>query len=196
VDVQGNQIGVKGTCQGPSGDGVQGFGSGNFSGVAGFGGNVQLAVGATAGTGVFGEGGTVIGSLGEGDGNGVRGHSARNDGTRGDSDANNKSGVFGFNSSKIGLAFGVSGETVSADGFGVFGFSQVGNGVAGNSGAGYGGIFVGGRAPLRLVPATTGTGAPTTGSHQRGEFFVDSNGGLFYCQADGTPGTWARVQLV
>jgi hypothetical protein len=35
VDVQGNQVGVKGTCQGPVGDGVQGFGSGNFSGVPG-----------------------------------------------------------------------------------------------------------------------------------------------------------------
>jgi hypothetical protein len=26
--------------------------------------------------------------------------------------------------------------------------------------------------------------------------FVDSNGDLFYCRGDGTPGNWFRVQLV
>jgi hypothetical protein len=52
-------------------------------------------------------------------------------------------------------------------------------------------------APLRLDPAST-PGAPTSGSHKRGELYVDSNGDLFYCKADGaagTPGTWLKVVL-
>jgi hypothetical protein len=40
AEIAGNSVGIKGFCHGSVGDGVQGFGSGNFSGVAGFGGNV------------------------------------------------------------------------------------------------------------------------------------------------------------
>jgi hypothetical protein len=36
AEITGNQVGVKGFCGGPVGDGVQGFGRGNFSRVAGF----------------------------------------------------------------------------------------------------------------------------------------------------------------
>jgi hypothetical protein len=56
ADITGNQRGVTGRCGGAVGDGVQGFGTGNFSGVAGFGGNVSG--GEAPGTGVFGLGGT------------------------------------------------------------------------------------------------------------------------------------------
>ena len=38
ADITGNQVGVHGRCGGPVGNGVEGFGTGNFSGVAGFGG--------------------------------------------------------------------------------------------------------------------------------------------------------------
>jgi hypothetical protein len=63
---------------------------------------------------------------------------------------------------------------------GVFGFSSTGIGL----------YAQGGLAPLFLVPH--GVGAPTTGTHQIGEFVVDSNGTLFTCVAAGTPGTWLR----
>ena len=59
----------------------------------------------------------------------------------------------------------------------------------GQSVNGLGGEFIGGEAPLRLVPSAT-TGAPKTGTHHKGELYVDSNFDLFYCKADGTPGTW------
>jgi hypothetical protein len=86
VDVQGNQVGVKGTCQGPVGDGVQGFGSGNFSGVAGFGGSTD---GIGDGTGVFGIGGGT-------DGPGVRGIGAGGPNTSpGGINTSSNVGVFG-----------------------------------------------------------------------------------------------------
>jgi predicted PolB exonuclease-like 3'-5' exonuclease len=43
-----------------------------------------------------------------------------------------------------------------------------------------------------LVPGTT-VGRPTTGQHNKGEIFLDQEGTLFVCVADGTPGTWRRV---
>lgn len=46
------------------------------------------------------------------------------------------------------------------------------------------------------VHAATATGAPTSGSHQRGEMYVDGAGSLFVCTASGTPGTWRQVQLM
>ena len=115
---------------------------------------------------------------------GVRGTSKANDGVVGSSSVAGKSGVFGFNTQSNGAAFGVSGSSGSPDGAGVNGFS----------GKGYGGNFSGGRASMRLIPANT-SGRPTTGNHQRGEFFVDSNGELFYCRDSGTPGHWFRVHL-
>jgi len=57
------------------------------------------------------------------------------------------------------------------------------------------GLDVSGKeAPIRLFPAST-AGAPTAGPHHRGELYVDSNGALFFCTADGTPGTWKHVVL-
>ena len=37
------------------------------------------------------------------------------------------------------------------------------------------------------------TGQPTTGNHLRGEFFVEVQGSLFYCNRDGTPGNWVKL---
>jgi hypothetical protein len=79
---------------------------------------------------------------------------------------------------------------------GVFGIGGAGNsdGVYGiGEGNGYGGQFASGFAPLRLVPASAGTGHPTGGQHNTGEFYVDSHGSLFYCKASGTPGTWVKL---
>ncbi len=85
---------------------------------------------------------------------------------------------------------------------GVFGSSQTGWGIDGHSDNGYGGHFSCGKAnnpggaQLRLEPSSVLRGAPDLGFHGRGEFFVDMDGNLFYCVADGTPGTWKQVQLV
>ena len=129
------------------------------------------------GSGVFG--------FSDAGGIGVRGFSNSNDGVVGLSSGERKSGVFGLNTLQTGAAFGVSGSSDSPDGFKRYGISD----------QGYGGHFRGGRAPLRLVPANT-PGNPSSGNHKRGELFVDSNGDLFFCKGDGTPGTWFRVQLI
>ena len=56
---------------------------------------------------------------------------------------------------------------------------------------GYGSVFSGGKAQLRLFAGST-SGRPT-GSHKRGEIYMDSNGALFVCVRGGTPGTWRKV---
>jgi len=64
----------------------------------------------------------------------------------------------------------------------VFGAGGTGNfdGVCGiGQGDGYGGQFASGFAPLRLVPASSGTGQPTARQHNVGSFYVDSQGSLF-----------------
>jgi hypothetical protein len=38
-------------------------------------------------------------------------------------------------------------------------------------------------------------GPPASGAHLRGELVVDSAGNLYLCTADGTPGTWVRLNL-
>src|ERR1700687_5700235 len=85
AEIAGNQIGVKGTCIGPVGDGVQGHGSGNFSGVAGFG-------GGNAGTGVIGVGGIGPGEFTGGPGVRGLGANAPNSGPPGN---NTAVGVYG-----------------------------------------------------------------------------------------------------
>ena len=104
----------------------------------------------------------------------MKGTSKFNDGVVGSSSTQGKSGVFGFNTEGNGPVFGVSGSVNSPDGAG----------INGSSDKGYGGSFSGGRASLRLVPADT-RGSPTR-----------SEGNLFYCKDDGTPGNWHRVQLI
>jgi hypothetical protein len=74
VDVQGNQVGVKGTCQGHTGDGVQGFGGdAGGKGVVGQGGEGRSGV--VGGVGVLGLGGN---SEGAGFGPGVVGIDGKN----------------------------------------------------------------------------------------------------------------------
>jgi hypothetical protein len=63
-------------------------------------------------------------------------------------------------------------------------------------GSGYGGQFSidgGQAAQLRLHPGTR-AGAPnaTTNAHKKGELYMDSEGALFVCTNDGTPGSWKR----
>jgi hypothetical protein len=157
ADVTGNQVGVKGICGGPDpGDGVQGFGSGDFSGVAGFGGNVPVG---QAGTGVIGLGGVESASLFGGGGPGVRGIGGgapntspanavgvfgqggkQSPGVVGQGGLNPADGVQGFGTGHFsGVAgFGDKGGTNEADGTGVFGQG------GGASGQGVRGIGAGG----------------------------------------------------
>ena len=93
-----------------------------------------------------------------------------------------------------GTANGVIGQSGGA--VGVLGLSTNASAVHGASANAYGGEFKGGRAPVRLTPHATLVGRPTTGSHKRGELFADAAGALWYCTADGTPGTWKKVSLV
>lgn len=65
---------------------------------------------------------------------GILAHSDANDGVVGGSDSVGRSGVYGFNTNDSGNAFGVSGQTRSSDGAGVFGFAETdGKGVLGYS---------------------------------------------------------------
>ena len=116
---------------------------------------------------------------------GILGHCDRGNGVHGQSASPTDSGVWGENN---GGGVGVSG---SSHGFGVFG-SADGVGVSGSSVAGYGGQFTGGFAQLYLTPSTT-TGHPTNDTHNQGEFYVDSNGSLFFCKTTGVPGTWVKL---
>jgi hypothetical protein len=192
-----------------SGYGVRGD-SGSF-GVGVWGSTVQPGTLADDGEGVFGEGR-----------NGVHGRSrsATDSGVWGENTSTGygvsgstnspapQAGVWGHN---FGSGYGVRGD--SGTGEGVFGQGKngvhgqsgsptdsgvwgentgSGAGVGGSSVAGYGGDFTGGHAPLRLRPSGS-PGSPTTGSHAKGELFVDSTGSLFYCKSDGVPGTWVKL---
>lgn len=186
----GNAVGVfgqAGLSHGDS-DGVYGVGSGLFSGVAGFG-------GSNRGSGVFGLGGGT-------DGPGVRGIGAGGPvqnpppvltgnavGVLGLGGAGNSDGVDGIAN---GGGHGVRGVSIGANGVGVSGNSNSGSGVYGFSAGGYGAEFAGGFAQLHLVPSGT-TGHPTSGAHNMGEFYVDNSGSLFYCKANGVPGTWVKL---
>jgi len=138
ADIAGNEVGVRGRCQGPVGDGVQGFGSGTFSGVAGFG-------GPTAGTGVWGIGGG-------GGGTGVRGigNSGPNTvpdtpvGVYGQGGSDDSDGVQGIGVGTTGA--GAHGISPSFNGNGVVGEAHNGTlayGVWGRSNSGYAGMFDG-----------------------------------------------------
>jgi hypothetical protein len=105
-----------------------------------------------------------------------------------------------------GVGYGVTGTSniggdgvrgTSDDGIGVHGNCNNGNGVFGESIDGIGGHFGGGLAPLSLDPSQT-PGPPQTGNHNMGEFFVDSNGVLYFCVQSGTAGTaiWNTIELV
>jgi hypothetical protein len=167
----GGNDGVVGLSDGASKSGVFGFNSRE----AGAGNGVFGRCDADEGAGVGGES-----SLGVG----VRGHSRYNDAVVGLCDAKARSGVYGFNSNESARAFGVFGRCNSAQGVG----------VAGASDHGLGASFRGGLAPLRIEPATT-LGAPVSGAHQVGEFFVDSAGDLFFCKVGGVGAAAKWIKL-
>jgi hypothetical protein len=57
---------------------------------------------------------------------------------------------------------------------------------------GVGGVFGGGRAPINLAPATT-LGPPTSGTHGKGDVWVDTNAAVWICAVAGTPGTFVPL---
>jgi hypothetical protein len=78
---------------------------------------------------------------------------------------------------------------------GIYGWTnQSGFGVvAAGVGATATGIYaVGNRANVLLAPNGTPPAARTD-AHSRGELLTDSDSGLWYCIADGTPGTWRQI---
>jgi hypothetical protein len=113
-------------------------------------------------------------------------HTNGGHGVVGDGNGASTTGVLGRNAG----GYGVRGEGKT----GVHGKATSGNGVFGESGSGYGAVLKGGRAAIRLVPATT-VGKPTTGNHQIGELYLDKVGTLFICTVAGTPGTWKKVTV-
>ena len=78
----------------------------------------------------------------------------------------------------------------------VYGLTEKVNGAGGvfssNADGSFGVVANGVRAPLRLSPR--GAAAPSrVDDHLRGELVVDLAGDLWYCVADGTPGTWRHL---
>jgi hypothetical protein len=213
----GQQVGVKGT--GPTG--VQGVSdaatnSGTGIGIEAIGGDVGLSAsgdtyGITAvtngaggyavyattpsGYGVYADSTSGTGVRSFGGTYGVWGLSGNGFGVHGDSDANTGvagvGGIYGVWGKNVSSGTGVYGEN-DGSGYGVYGYSTNNIGIWGNSPNGVGGQFGGGKAPLLLLPAGT-AGPPTSGSHYLGELYVDGNGILFSCTANGTPGAWRRL---
>lgn len=178
--------------------GVLGRNSGLGPGVKGKGGigvigestrPVYYAVyGAHRGTDGYGVVGIATGKAGSS--GGVAGHNYyTGPGVQGRSINNDGDGVLGEGKQ------GVHGKSFTAGGNAVWGqASGEARGVAGTSPGGYGGFFQGGKAQIRLVPATI-TGRPRTGTHEIRELFLDKVGTLYICTATGTPGTWKRVNI-
>jgi hypothetical protein len=155
AEITGNSVGIKGFCGGPVGDGVQGFGSGDFSGVAGFGGNVPQ--GANAGTGVFGLGGTAAETFGGGGAPGVRGIGGGGPNTSPSSAV----GVYGQGGDESPGVVGQAGSIVAdgVQGFGTGNFSGVAGFGGGNSGTG---VFGAGGGPTGQGVRGIGAGGLNT----------------------------------
>jgi hypothetical protein len=99
-------------------------------------------------------------------------------------------GIFGQSTSGTAL------QGQSTNGNGTVGNSVNFNGITGNSTNLYGGVFTGGLAPLLLTPsASLGSGPPSSGTHQKGELYVDALGGLWFCTIGGGPGVAVWVRL-
>ncbi len=145
--------------------------------------------------GVYGRSTTLTGVSGYGGAYGVVGQCDAGGTAVDATSSNGGTGVWGRS---LPTGYGVRGE--SSSGFGVRGDAVTGIGVAGVASNGIaisgegrlGGQFKGTRAAVRLVP-TASVGPPTTAKHQRGEMVCDSNGDLWFCKSDGTPGTWAQL---
>lgn len=97
---------------------------------------------------------------------------------------------------------GVGNLTAGSNGTGVIGLGETGvSGWGGTDGNGYGlAALFSGRASLFLRTTNSLFGTllksppPTrTNQHLAGEIETDSNGDVWYCAADGTPGTWRKL---
>jgi hypothetical protein len=166
----------------------------NSTGIRGTG--VQVGVEGTGRTGVKATGTASIGVDATGATTGVKATST--DGVA--VDASGKTGgVNAYSSDAVAVratsgAVNGRGLTAYADqagSQGIFAFGATQGIVAQGQ---VGGDFQGTRAPIRLHPGTT-VGAPpaTSGAHDVGELYVDSQGALWYCKASGTPGFWVRI---
>ena len=93
--------------------------------------------------------------------------------------------------SALATGHGIRGDGKGVLGRGIWGHSDSdGIGVAGDGGIGV--LAVGTRAALQV--GDTGTAPPTrTDAHVKGELTTDVNGDLWFCVADGTPGTWRQL---
>ena len=197
----GGIFGVYGRAESPSWAGVAGRNSTE--------GGIGVDGSATSGTGVYGNGNNGVhgrsiergwagvygnnitdygfGVVGDGSGDDGAGVLGRNDnqGADGVQGKGGRSGVYGEG------RFGVFGN---GQGAGVYGTAQSQDGVAimGNA-LGYGGLFNGGKAQLWLQPGASAD-RPTSGDHNAGELYMDSNATLFVCTAGGNPGVWRMVQ--
>jgi hypothetical protein len=160
----------------------------NTTAVQGIGG--RIGVSASGQTAVSAEG-TQVGVRAKGVSTAVeaKSTSTTDDGTAIRAEGGKKANGFGSGVLAIGdEAVVARGTTIGVDATGS------NTGVAGIASEGVGGLFAGKEAPIRMLAAST-AGAPTTGAHHKGELYVDSQGLLFYCTADGTPGTWKKVHL-
>jgi hypothetical protein len=93
--------------------------------------------------------------------------------------------------SALPTAHGIRGDGKGVLGRGLWGHSDSnGIGVAGDGGIGV--LAFGTRAALQV--ADTGAAPPTRAdAHVKGELTTDANGDLWFCVADGTPGTWRQL---
>lgn len=125
------------------------------------------------------------------------------DGTQ--STSQNLAGVHGFSGGGGGSVgnggVGVLGEStdgngvraLSVTGVGMWAQSTSGAGLLGHSQSWAGGYFKSDSGPQLVLQPTRG--APTTDStaHELGEMMHDLSGNLWFCSANGTPGTWRKV---
>jgi hypothetical protein len=99
-------------------------------------------------------------------------------------------GVVGRTASNSESANGVYG-IADGGGTGVNAYSNSGTALNCYTNTGVGAAIYAGKAHLLLSPGAAG-GPPKTGSHARGEVYVDSNGVHWHCVTAGTPGSWVR----
>jgi hypothetical protein len=93
--------------------------------------------------------------------------------------------------STLANAVGIRADGRGVNGSGVWGHSDSG-GIGVRADGGIGVLAAGTRAAVQLVPL----GPPPPDrldAHTRGELVSDANGDLWFCTADGTPGTWWQL---
>jgi len=178
------------------GTGVLGEGAVGVVGKSGVNGNGAVAGvhTGTTGTGVVGEGkGT--GDFGAGVlGRNPSGYGVLGQGENGVKGQGKSIGVRGESSGTAG--YGVVGEGKGAAYSGVMGRSDSGSGIRGESTSGYGGHFEGGKAQLKLKPASRAGTPGLLTHHTEGEIYMDSASNLFVCVAssnDEAAAKWRKV---